>query len=217
MRQTRQSASADNTDDNEVKNVESSARSTTDTGDLEMKDAQVDDDVPSSDQGNSHGTEAFEHNGSSSANIEIHSDMSIEDQKQEGLDKQGLSDSRAEAFDAESLSQFLEKMDDHPPIIPDIVIDYYLSTAGVNCPDKRIKRLLAFAAQKFLADIAQDAYQYSKIRHGSSSGGGSGGSKGSHGGGKLKGDKNKSVLTMEYLSAALSDYGINIQRPEFFR
>lgn len=31
------------------------------------------------------------------------------------------------------------------------------------------KRLLALAAQKFVADIAQDAYQYSKIRANSGS------------------------------------------------
>jgi len=66
-----------------------------------------------------------------------------------------------------SLREFLGKMDDYVPLIPDAVTDYYLTVAGLPPPpetDRRLARLLALATQKFIADIAADAYQYSRIR-----------------------------------------------------
>ncbi|WPH04516.1 Transcription initiation factor TFIID subunit 10 [Acrodontium crateriforme] len=66
-----------------------------------------------------------------------------------------------------SLRAFLPKLDDHAPLIPDAVTDYYLTLAGLPPPpqtDRRLARLLALATQKFVADIAADAYQYSRIR-----------------------------------------------------
>jgi transcription initiation factor TFIID subunit 10 len=66
-----------------------------------------------------------------------------------------------------SLRDFLSKMDDYTPLIPDAVTDYYLTLAGLPPPpqtDRRLARLLALATQKFIADIAADAYQYSRIR-----------------------------------------------------
>ncbi|KAM0279580.1 hypothetical protein ACHAQH_004536 [Verticillium albo-atrum] len=66
-----------------------------------------------------------------------------------------------------SLREFLTKMDDYAPIIPDAVTNYYMTKAGLPPPpqtDPRLARLLALATQKFVADIAADAYQYSRIR-----------------------------------------------------
>ncbi|EON96764.1 putative transcription initiation factor tfiid subunit 10 protein [Phaeoacremonium minimum UCRPA7] len=66
-----------------------------------------------------------------------------------------------------SLKDFLNKMDDYAPIIPDAVTNYYMAKAGLPPPpqtDQRLARLLALATQKFIADIAADAYQYSRIR-----------------------------------------------------
>ncbi|PSS22032.1 hypothetical protein M430DRAFT_136855 [Amorphotheca resinae ATCC 22711] len=71
-----------------------------------------------------------------------------------------------------SLKEFLSKMDDYAPIIPDAVTNYYLTKAGLPPPpqtDARLARLLALATQKFIADIAADAYQYSRIRSSNSS------------------------------------------------
>jgi transcription initiation factor TFIID subunit 10 len=65
------------------------------------------------------------------------------------------------------LREFLSKMDDYTPLIPDAVTDYYLTVAGLAPPpetDRRLARLLALATQKFIADVAADAYQYSRIR-----------------------------------------------------
>ncbi|KAM4060812.1 transcription initiation factor TFIID 23-30kDa subunit [Hirsutella rhossiliensis] len=66
-----------------------------------------------------------------------------------------------------SLREFLHKIDDCAPIIPDAVTHYYMTKAGLPPPpqtDARLARLLALATQKFIADIAADAYQYSRIR-----------------------------------------------------
>ncbi|KAI8088754.1 transcription initiation factor TFIID 23-30kDa subunit-domain-containing protein [Halteromyces radiatus] len=101
-----------------------------------------------------------------------------------------------------SLAEFLTKMDNYSPIIPDAVTDYYLSRAGFDCDDVRVKRLLALAAQKFVADIATDAFQYCKVRQ--------------SGNRSKVGKDRKTVLTMEDLSAALSEYGVNVKKPDYY-
>ncbi|KUI67329.1 Transcription initiation factor TFIID subunit 10 [Cytospora mali] len=71
-----------------------------------------------------------------------------------------------------SLKEFLSKIDDYAPIIPDGVTNYYMTKAGLPPPpqtDPRLAKLLALATQKFVADIAADAYQYSRIRASNSS------------------------------------------------
>ncbi|KAK3070303.1 hypothetical protein LTR53_010704 [Teratosphaeriaceae sp. CCFEE 6253] len=65
------------------------------------------------------------------------------------------------------LRAFLPKLDAYAPLIPDAVTDHYLTLAGLPPPpqtDRRFARLLALATQKFIADVAADAYQYSRIR-----------------------------------------------------
>lgn len=174
-----------------------------------------------------------------------------------------------------TLLEFLDELESFPPIIPDAVTDYYLARAGFETADVRIKRLLALATQKFVAGIAADAYQYSRIRSASSvyaannpqararalvqgmagaaaaaqavqaanaAGAAASGSddalqqqaaqaqvaaaqaaqaaaaaqagstapQGSANQGKL-------VLTMEDLGSALSEYGLNVRRPDFYR
>lgn len=130
--------------------------------------------------------------------------------------------------------------------IPDAVTDYYLSLSGLSTSDPRLKRLLALATQKFIADIATDAYQYSRIRQNSSNaggvpgigalnagaGGGTGGPGGGAGGGGSfrpiarpgfgggggsGGSAGRTVLTMEDLGSAVGEYGVNTRRPEFYR
>ncbi|KAK2746329.1 hypothetical protein FQN57_003211 [Myotisia sp. PD_48] len=70
-----------------------------------------------------------------------------------------------------SLKEFLGQMDEYAPIIPDAVTAHYLAVAGLPPPGSgpnrtppHLARLLALATQKFIADIAADAYQYSRIR-----------------------------------------------------
>ncbi|KAL8796568.1 MAG: hypothetical protein Q9182_007345 [Xanthomendoza sp. 2 TL-2023] len=70
-----------------------------------------------------------------------------------------------------TLQEFLAKMDDYAPIIPDAVTSHHLTLAGLPPPPTTplpLARLLALATQKFIADIAADAYQYSRMRAGNS-------------------------------------------------
>ena len=119
-----------------------------------------------------------------------------------------------------SLLELMQHIENYTPTLPDTVIDYYLAKSGFETDDVRIKRVIALAAQKFVADIAYDALQYCKLRQQStlsaqttsmasamSSGGGSGGA----------GSTKKLVLTMEDLAAALAEYGIQARKPDYYR
>ncbi|KAK6462709.1 transcription initiation factor TFIID 23-30kDa subunit-domain-containing protein [Scheffersomyces coipomensis] len=166
-----------------------------------------------------------------------------------------------------TLKKVLDLMDDEfQPIIPDVITDYYLSKNGFETSNIKIKRLLALATQKFISDVTQDAYEYSRIRNSSAVynssnpqvrakqllqgqqyanqqsmtgasnlGGGdaaAAGGDGAAGGvdGNATGNEQqqpthsnagnqqgKIVLTMEDLSSALSEYGMNTSRPDFYR
>ncbi|KAL7320533.1 hypothetical protein PS15m_000415 [Mucor circinelloides] len=102
---------------------------------------------------------------------------------------------------SKTMAEFLASMDNYAPIIPDAVTDYYLNKSGFDCDDIRIKRLLALATQKFVADIATDAFQFCKVRQS---------------GNRKSGKDRKTVLTMEDLTAALADYGVNIKKPDYY-
>ncbi|ORY79587.1 putative transcription initiation factor tfiid subunit 10 [Neocallimastix californiae] len=103
-----------------------------------------------------------------------------------------------------SWTEFLLQLDDYTPIIPDVVTDYYLARAGFESDNVKLKRLLSLAAQKFIADIATDAFQHCKIRQQNSAL-------------KAKGGKDKrTVLVMDDLSTALQSYGINLKKPDYY-
>ncbi|TPX48026.1 hypothetical protein SeMB42_g02026 [Synchytrium endobioticum] len=104
-----------------------------------------------------------------------------------------------------TLAELLLMMDDYAPIVPDAVTDYYLSRAGFESEDIRLKRLLALASQKFIADIATDALQWSKIRQQQPTNKA-----------KTNPKDRKTVLTMEDLTNALSEHGVNLRKPEYF-
>ncbi|KAI0343244.1 transcription initiation factor IID, TAF10 subunit [Trametopsis cervina] len=110
-----------------------------------------------------------------------------------------------------TLAEFLLMLDDYEPLIPNEVTDYYLQRVGFECEDVRLKRLLSLAAQKFVSDIAQDAYQHARIRANASGGR----SRATQGPASAR-DKTKTTLMMEDLSGALAEYGINSRKPDFY-
>ncbi|CAO3621582.1 unnamed protein product [Mucor hiemalis] len=101
-----------------------------------------------------------------------------------------------------TMAEFLAMMDNYAPIIPNAVTDYYLNKLDSIVMILNVyKRLLALATQKFVADIATDAFQYCKVRQSGS---------------KKAGKERKTVLTMEDLTAALAEYGVNIKKPDYY-
>ncbi|KAI0372811.1 transcription initiation factor IID TAF10 subunit [Pilatotrama ljubarskyi] len=112
-----------------------------------------------------------------------------------------------------TLAEFLLMLDDYEPLIPNEVTEYYLQRVGFDCDDVRLKRLLSLAAQKFVSDIAADAYQHARIR--ANAAGGRSRATQSSGPASVR-DKTKTTLTMDDLSAALAEYGINSRKPEFY-
>lgn len=145
-----------------------------------------------------------------------------------------------------TLDELLGLLDDQyfTPIIPDAVTDYYLAKNGLTTSNVQIKRLLALATQKFISDIATDAYEYSRIRSntalyssnnpqtrsrallmatvsnakGDSNIGDDNGEQDPTSNTALNNqNKEKVCLTMEDLSSALDEYGLNVNRPQFYR
>ncbi|XP_020265467.1 transcription initiation factor TFIID subunit 10 [Asparagus officinalis] len=107
--------------------------------------------------------------------------------------------------DEAALTEFLSSLMDYTPTIPDELVEHYLAKSGFQCPDLRLTRLVAVAAQKFISEVASDALQHCKARTAA----------------PVK-DKSKQpkekrlVLTMDDLSKALREYGVNLKHPEYF-
>ncbi|WVZ08979.1 hypothetical protein V8G54_022325 [Vigna mungo] len=146
--------------------------------------------------------------------------------------------------DDTALSDFLASLMDYTPTIPDELVEHYLAKSGFQCPDVRLwllileflrTRLVAVATQKFVAEVAGDALQlynertnvnqklnikavgkllapwdshfwHCKARQATIP--------------KDKRDKQQKdkrlVLTMEDLSKALREYGVNLRHQEYF-
>lgn len=107
--------------------------------------------------------------------------------------------------DAE-LSNFLASLMDYTPTIPDELVEHYVAKSGFQCPDVRLIRLVAVATQKFIAEVATDALQHCKARQGTII--------------KEKRDRQpkdkRLTLTMDDLSKALREYGVNMKHQEYF-
>lgn len=105
---------------------------------------------------------------------------------------------------AEPLADFIMQLEDCAPTIPDLVTSFYMNSAGFESQDPRMVRLISLVAQKFISDIAYDALQYSKV-------------KASGQNTKKQANKDKKmVLTLEDLTPALEEYGIQARKPPYF-
>ncbi|KAG6598532.1 Transcription initiation factor TFIID subunit 10, partial [Cucurbita argyrosperma subsp. sororia] len=108
--------------------------------------------------------------------------------------------------DDAALSEFLASLMEYTPTIPDELVEHYLGKSGFQCPDVRLIRLVAVATQKFVADVASDALQHCKARQAAVV--------------KDKRDKQQKdkrlILTMDDLSKALREYGVNVKHQEYF-
>eukprot|EP00899_Mesostigma_viride_P028292 jgi/Mesvir1/8648/Mv02592-RA.1 len=112
--------------------------------------------------------------------------------------------------DSAATLEFLASLEQYVPTIPDEITNYYLARSGFQSPDTRLTRLVSVAAQKFVADVANDALQYCKIRQQQQSQNPKD-KKAPAGAAKDK----RLVLTMEDLSDALKEYGVNVHKQEY--
>lgn len=99
-----------------------------------------------------------------------------------------------------SKTNLLEAIEEFDSSIPDVVVEHFLNVAGMQTNDKRITRLIAIAAQKFVHDIVSDSLQHCKLR----------------GAAGKKTKEKKYTLTIDDLSSALAEYGIEVRRPHYF-
>lgn len=92
--------------------------------------------------------------------------------------------------------------------IPDELTNHYLKSAGIAEPDTRVTRLISLATQRFVQQVADDAYRCAVQRNQA----------------QIKEKKEKGydtrdkriVLENEDLAAALKDYGVNFHKPPYF-
>lgn len=92
--------------------------------------------------------------------------------------------------------------------IPDELTNHYLKSAGVSNPDARVTRLVSLAAERFVQQVADDAYRCAVQRNQA----------------QLKEKKEKGydlkdkrlVLECEDLAAALRDYGVSLHKPPYY-
>jgi len=83
-----------------------------------------------------------------------------------------------------------------------------LKSAGIEDPDTRVTRLISLATQRFVQQIADDAYRCAVQRNQA----------------QIKEKREKGydtrdkriVLETEDLAAALKDYGVNLHKPAYF-
>eukprot|EP00123_Amoebidium_parasiticum_P015331 comp22905_c0_seq1/m.36231 comp22905_c0_seq1/g.36231 ORF comp22905_c0_seq1/g.36231 comp22905_c0_seq1/m.36231 type:complete len:172 (-) comp22905_c0_seq1:267-782(-) len=85
----------------------------------------------------------------------------VQGDKAPDVDTMGVME-REELAEQRALAHFLAQMEDYTPAIPDAVTSYYLKRAGFDCPDEKVVRMVSLAAQKFIADIANEALQQQK-------------------------------------------------------
>jgi transcription initiation factor TFIID subunit 10 len=116
---------------------------------------------------------------------------------------------RSRALDHDEMEKFIGSLTEYQPALPDALVRYYLSRAGFATDDVRIERLVALAAQKFLADVANDAIANSRLRadaapapHGARA--------------KAAARDPKITLTVDDLERALREYGVNLRKPPYF-
>jgi hypothetical protein len=64
-----------------------------------------------------------------------------------------------------SLSDLLLSLSERDPLLPDSLVDYFLSSSGCDLSaSPHLPRLVGLAAEKFLYDIAQTAKLHAKMR-----------------------------------------------------
>lgn len=118
----------------------------------------------------------------------------------------------------EDVAEFLRRLDGWEPTLVEEVVDYYLARAGFSCSDARVKKLIAAAAERFVSEVAREALQSARM-HGSAgvadrrSRGGAAAAASEEGSAAAT---EGATLTIEDLSFALRQFGVDLHKPEYW-
>lgn len=107
-------------------------------------------------------------------------------------------------MDDDEFNEFKEKLSSYTPLIPDIVLEYYMEKCGVSSQDADVKKAISLMSHKFLTDVAVGAFQYHKIHTKAAQKD------------KRFGKEKKSTLQIPDLERALEDMGVDISRPYYY-
>lgn len=97
-----------------------------------------------------------------------------------------------------------EGLDSFVPLIPDVVLDFCFTKAGLSLEDPKMKKLISLIAQKLITDVATNAYQFHKITQRASQKD------------KKAPKEKKLTLTLSDVESALKDLKIDVSRPSYF-
>jgi transcription initiation factor TFIID subunit 10 len=114
--------------------------------------------------------------------------------------------------------ELLGALEEYQPMLPDALMQQCLKRAGFTTTDKRVMRLVAVAAQKFVTDVASGAMAACKVRQAREAREvRSKGKKAEADAGQpADGQQKRYVMTVEDLSQSLGDYGINVRKRPYF-
>ena len=115
-----------------------------------------------------------------------------------------LMSDRGRTLEAAEVGEFIATLETYETAIPDHVVEHYLARAGFQTDDRRVVRLVALAAQKFIADVAHEAMAQRRIQRDAQYR-------------QLQGmEDEKVLLTTEELKMALQEHGIHLSRVDYF-
>lgn len=113
---------------------------------------------------------------------------------------------RSRSLDRDEVEKFVSSLGSMECAIPDELLRHYLSRAGFATDDPRLERLIALAAQKFIADVAHDAISHSRLRQIANA---------PPTKKKIERDP-RIVLTVDDLERALHECGVMFRKPPYF-
>lgn len=112
---------------------------------------------------------------------------------------------RVNSMTSQELEAFLNSLTSHTTVIPDDVLRHFLAQSGFKTDDERVERLIGLAAQKFIADVSNDALSHARLRQSTMPAPK-----------KSVAKDAKLTLTVDDLERALRDYGVNLCKPPYF-
>lgn len=106
------------------------------------------------------------------------------------------------------LKELLDEVEDYAPAVPDEVTQHALRQSGYDCKDVRTVRLISIAAQRFLAQVLEEAHSVHKLRQMAPAV-------------KLKEagydpKDRRELLTAEDLVKALEEHGVSVGRAPYY-